>query len=139
MAYPGSFHFRWGKRKPQSYDYSPRYPVLNYNQTQANFYGGNFWDLRATGYKLQSPDSEQAQGPPLDPLEMGNPDFGCIVFRLSQARYRPLFEAIWGKQAFDIKFPPDTKKICSTPAGAFGNDPTPLRLSPTDRGIASHV
>ena len=137
VAYPGSFHFRWGKRKPQSYDYSPRYPVLNYNQTQANFYGGNFWDLRATGYKLQSPDSEQAQGPPLDPLEMGNPDFGCIVFRLSQARYRPLFEAIWGKQAFDIKFPPDTKKICSTPAGAFGNDPTPLRLSPSDRGIAS--
>ena len=49
VAYPGSFDFRWGKRKPQSYDYSPRYPVLNYNQTQANFYGGNFWDLRATG------------------------------------------------------------------------------------------
>jgi cytochrome c peroxidase len=137
VAYPGSFHFRWGKRKPQSYDYSPLYPVLQYNQTQANFYGGNFWDLRATGYKIQSPDSEQAQGPPLDPLEMGNPDFGCIVFKLSRAAYRPLFESIWGKQSFDIRFPPDTERVCSTPAGAFGNNPTPLRLSPRDRGIAS--
>jgi cytochrome c peroxidase len=137
VAYPGSYHWRFGKRKPQSYDYSPRYPVLHYNQQQANFYGGNFWDLRATGYKIQSPDSEQAQGPPLDPLEMGNPDFGCVVFRLSQSKYRQLFEGIWGKQSFDIKFPPDTEKICGTPAGAFGSDPTPLRLSPTDRGIAS--
>ena len=63
VAYPGSLHYRFGKRKPQSYTYSPHHPVLQYNTTQANFYGGNFWDLRATGYKLMSPDSEQAQGP----------------------------------------------------------------------------
>jgi cytochrome c peroxidase len=66
VAYPGSSHFRFGKRKPQSYTYSPFYPVLQYNKTQANFYGGNFWDLRATGFLLQSPDAQQAQGPPLD-------------------------------------------------------------------------
>jgi len=48
VAYPGSSHFRFGKRKPQSYTYSPFYPVLQYNESQANFYGGNFWDLRAT-------------------------------------------------------------------------------------------
>jgi cytochrome c peroxidase len=46
VAYPGSFHYRFGKRKPQSSTYSPHYPVLQYNTTQANFYGGNFWDLR---------------------------------------------------------------------------------------------
>src|SRR6267378_3528080 len=137
VAYPGSFQFRFGKRKPQSYDYSPYYPVLHFNIQQHNFYGGNFWDLRATGYKIQSPDSEQAQGPPLDTQEMGNPDFGCVVFRLSQAKYRPLFEGIWGKQSFDIDFPHDAEKICRTPAGAFGSNPTPLRLSPTSRGTAS--
>jgi cytochrome c peroxidase len=38
VAYPGSFHYRFGKRKPQSYTYSPHYPVLQYNATQANFY-----------------------------------------------------------------------------------------------------
>ena len=137
VAYPGSFHFRFGKRKPQSYSYSPFYPQLQFNQTQQNFYGGNFWDLRATGWKLQSPDSEQAQDPPLDPQEMGNPDLACVVYRLSQAKYRSLFETIWGKQSFDISFPADTERICSTPQGAFGNNTTPVRLSPRDRGIAS--
>ncbi len=37
VAYPGSSHFRFGKRKPQSYTYSPFYPVLQYNKSQANF------------------------------------------------------------------------------------------------------
>jgi cytochrome c peroxidase len=137
VGYPGSYHFRFGKRKPQSYNYSPYYPPLQYNLTQANFYGGNFWDLRATGYKLRSADAEQSQWPPLDSQEMGMPDFGCIVYRLSQARYRPLFETIWGKQSFDIDWPENTARICRTPAGAFGSDPTPLRLSPKDRGTAS--
>jgi cytochrome c peroxidase len=49
VAYPGSVHYRFGKRKPQGYTYSPHYPVLQYNRAQSNFYGGNFWDLRATG------------------------------------------------------------------------------------------
>jgi cytochrome c peroxidase len=137
VAYPGSFHFRFGKRRPQSYHYSPYYPVLHFNLTQGNFYGGNFLDLRATGYKTQSPDSEQAQGPPLDTQEMGNADFGCVVFRLSQAKYRPLFEGIWGKQSFDIDFPHNVEQVCRTPGGAFGTNPTPLRLSPTSRGTAS--
>jgi cytochrome c peroxidase len=137
VAYPGSVHFRFGKRKPQSYDYSPYYPPLQFNLTQANFYGGNFWDLRATGYKIRSADGEQSQWPPLDSQEMGLPDFGCMVFRLSQTRYRPLFEGIWGNQSFDINWPENTEKICRTPAGAFGTDPTPLHLSPKDRGTAS--
>jgi hypothetical protein len=57
--------------------------------------------LKATGYKLQTPDAEQAQFPPVDPLEMGFPDTACIAFRLSSADYRPLFELVWGAD-FDI-------------------------------------
>src|SRR5260370_30939262 len=83
VAYPGSSHFRFGKRKPNSYTYSPFFPVLQYNKTQANFYGGNFWDARATGYLLQSADAEQAQDPLSDPLEMGITHSACIVRRLS--------------------------------------------------------
>jgi cytochrome c peroxidase len=139
VAYPGSVHFRFGKRKPQAYTYSPFYPPLNFNKTQQDFYGGNFWDLRATGYKLQSPDAEQAQGPPHDMQEMGFPDPACVVYRLSQAPYRPLFEAVWGKQAFDIKWPDNVEKICSTPAGAavFGGSTTPLNLKKVDRDRAN--
>jgi cytochrome c peroxidase len=135
-SYPGSVHFRFGKRKPQSYTYSPFYPALDFNQTQQDFYGGNFWDLRATGYKLQSADAEQSQHPVVDTQEHGFPDTACIVYRLSQSRYRRLFTQVWGSQAFDIDWPHDTEQICSTPGGAavLGGNPTPVALSRADRG-----
>jgi hypothetical protein len=34
---------------------------LQYSATQGAFFGGNFWDSRAIGYKLRSPDAEQSQ------------------------------------------------------------------------------
>jgi cytochrome c peroxidase len=141
IAYPGSFHFRAGKRSAQRYTYSPWFPVLQLNETQGLFFGGNFWDSRATGYLLQNPDAEQAQHPPVDTQEMGFPDTACIVFRLSQAEYRPLFEQVWGVGSLDIKFPPDTEKICATPGGAavFGTDTTPVKLSPEDRLLANRA
>src|ERR1700731_2823521 len=101
ISYPGTFHFRAGKRTAQRYTYSPDFPVLEFNTTQGAFFGGNFWDARATGNKLQSPDAQQAQGPPVDTQEMGFPDTACIAFRLSTAVYRPLFETVWGAD-FDI-------------------------------------
>jgi len=97
VAMPGSMHFRWGKRKPQSYTYSPYFPQLQYNRVLKTFFGGNFWDSRSTGYKLSSPDAEQAQHPPVDPDEQGFPDTACIAYRLSHAEYRPLFELVWGE------------------------------------------
>jgi cytochrome c peroxidase len=134
-AYPGSYHFRAGKRNPQRYTYSPDFPVLEYNTTQGAFFGGNFWDSRATGYQLQSPDAEQSQGPPVDTQEHMFPDTACIVYRLSKATYRPLFEQIWGPDSFSIKWPNDVEEICRTPGGAstFGSNTQPVRLSPDDR------
>jgi cytochrome c peroxidase len=135
IAYPGSFHYRAGKRNPQRYTYAPDFPVLEYNTTQQAFFGGNFWDSRATGYQLQSPDAHQSQGPPVDTQEHMFPDTACIVYRLSQAVYRPLFEQIWGADSFDIKWPHNTEQICDTPGGAaiFGSDTQPVKLSPEDR------
>src|SRR5207302_662850 len=69
IAYPGTEHFRAGKRTAQRYPYAPFFPVLQYNQTQGAFFGGNFWDSRATGYLLRNPDANQAQGPPVDTYE----------------------------------------------------------------------
>src|SRR6267378_2257471 len=141
IAYPGSFRFRAGKRTAQRYTYSPWYPVFQFNATQGLFFGGNFWDSRATGYLLQNPDAEQAQHPPVDTQEMGLPDTACIAFRLTQAVYRPLFEQVWGMGSLDIRFPPDTEKICATPGGAavFGTDTMPVRLTPVDRTQANRV
>ena len=134
VSYPGSVRTRFGHRKPQSYTYAPFYPVLQYNKSQQDFYGGNFWDLRATGYKLQNPAAEQAQDPPIDPNEMGLPDPACLVYRLSQSLYRPLFETVWGQQAFRIQWPPDVEQVCSTPGPPPVNDPFPVHLSQADRG-----
>jgi cytochrome c peroxidase len=141
IAYPGSLHDRAGKRTAQRYTYSPDFPVLEHNDTQAAFFGGNFWDGRSTGYLLQSPDAEQAQHPPVDTQEMGFPDTACIAFRLSQAPYRKLFEQIWGRGSFDIDFPGNTEKTGSTPGGAaaFGGSATPVALSPQDRTKANQV
>jgi cytochrome c peroxidase len=49
-AYPNN---RIAKRNPQSYTYATYFPPLHFNQSQADFYGGNFWDGRATRYKLR--------------------------------------------------------------------------------------
>ncbi len=141
IAYPGTSHFRAGKRTAQRYTYAPNFPPLQYNAAQGLFFGGNFWDSRATGYLLRNPDSEQAQGPPVDAVEMGFPDTACIAFRLSQAQYRPLFEEVFGPGSFDIKFPGDTEQICETPAGAaaFAGTVTPVQLNPSDRTKANSI
>jgi cytochrome c peroxidase len=135
IAYPGSAHFRAGKRTAQRYTYASYFPALDFNATQGAFFGGNFWDSRATGYLIRNPSAEQAQFPPVDALEMGSPDTACVTFKLSQAVYRPLFEEVWGAGSFDINWPSDTARICATPNGAsvLGGSTTPVALSPADR------
>jgi cytochrome c peroxidase len=135
-AYPNN---RIAKRNPQSYVYATYFPPLHFNQSQADFYGGNFWDGRATGYKLQNSAANQAQGPPLDTQEMANPDSACVVWKLSQSSYKFFFEQVFGVGSLEITWPSDVATICSTPAGAavLAGNPTPLQLSPTDRTLAN--
>jgi cytochrome c peroxidase len=141
IGYPGSYQFRAGKRNAQRYTYSPSFPVLNFNDAQAAFFGGNFWDSRATGYLLGSPDANQAQGPPVDTQEHALPDTACIAFRLQSAVYESFFIEVWGDDVNTIKFPANTEEICETPGGAsvFGTNTMPIQLSPSDRAIANHV
>jgi cytochrome c peroxidase len=136
VAYPGSVRTRFSQRKPQSHSYAPFAPVLHYNASQGDFVGGNFWDMRATGIRLGNPAAEQAQAPPLNPVEMGLPDAACAVFRLSQRPYRSLFEAVWGKQSFAITWPANIEQICNTPGPPSPADPFPVHLDTVGRGIA---
>jgi cytochrome c peroxidase len=136
IAYPGTVHFRAGKRTAQRYTYSQTFPPLQYNATQGAFFGGNFWDSRATGYKLRDAAGEQSQFPPVDPLEMGNSDTACIVYKLSLAPYRPLFEQIWGAGSFQINWPSDTAKICALPN--IGGSATQVLLSAEDRTLSNN-
>jgi len=139
VSYPGSVRTRFSNRKPQSYMYAPFAPVLHYNALQGDFVGGNFWDMRASGYRLQNPSAEQAQGPPTNPVEMGLPDSACIAYRLSQAPYRKLFETVWGADSFKIHWPSDVEKVCSTPGPPPVDHPNPVLLNPADRTRADDV
>src|SRR5882762_1735339 len=106
-AYPNN---RIAKRNPQSYVYATYFPPLHFNQSQADFYGGNFWDGRATGYKLQNSAAEQGQDPPTDPEEMANPDPACVVWKLSLSKYKAFFEQVWGSGSLQLNWPADVKK-----------------------------
>ena len=130
IAYPGTFHFRAGKRTAQRYTYAP-FPRTAIQPDPRAFFGGNFCDSRATGYLLRNPDAEQAQHPPVDTQEMGFPDTACVAFRLSTAVYRPLFEQVWGAGSLDIKFPKNTEAYATRLEGlqVFRGSATPIPLS----------
>ena len=136
-AYPGSVRTRFSERKPQTHTYAPLSPVLHYNEGQGDLVGGNFWDMRATGRRLGNPAAEQAEGPPTNPVEMGLPDFACAVYRASSRPYRAMFESVWGAQAFAINWPSDTEQVCNRPGPPPVDDPSPVHLTPTDRGRAA--
>jgi len=136
-AYPDN---RIAKRNPQSYNYSPYFPPLQFNTTQGDFYGGNFWDARASGFRLQNSAAEQAQDPPLDTQEMANPDSACVVWKLSQSVYASFFETVWGAGSLSgITFPGNTAQLCSVPGGAVNPPAQKLPLSPTDRTHAQQA
>jgi cytochrome c peroxidase len=136
VSYPGSIRTRFGGRNPQTHTYASFSPVLHYNAVQGDMVGGAFWDMRATGLRLNSPLAEQAQGPPLDPAEMGMVDAACLVYRASSRPYRSLAERSWGAQAFAIRWPRNVNAICDQPGPAPASDPLPVHLAPVDRGIA---
>src|SRR6202171_3573141 len=125
---------RLSGRKPQSYAYAAFAPILHYNATQGAFYGGNFWDMRATGIRLSNPAAEQEERPPVNPVEMANPDSACVVWKASQSQYAPLITGIWGAQSFAIHWPGNVAAVCAKPAPPPASDPLPVHLSLVDRG-----
>jgi cytochrome c peroxidase len=128
---------RYGPRKPQSYAYAAFAPILHYNTAVADFYGGNFWDMRATGIRLANPAAEQAQGPPVNPVEMGNPDSACVVWKASQGGYASLVQLVGGAQSFAINWPSNVATVCATPGPPPASDPFPVHLSAQDRGTSN--
>lgn len=74
-------------------------PILDV-KADGKWQGGMFWDGRATGETLGDPLAEQAQGPPLNPVEMNMPDVETIIARIEASRIAPLFEKVFGPDAF---------------------------------------
>jgi cytochrome c peroxidase len=134
--------WRISARKPQTYAYAPFAPVLHYNKTQQDFYGGNFWDMRAGGIRLGNPAAEQAQGPPTNPLEMANLDIATYVYKLSQSKEAPFFEAYWGEGSLSsIHWPANIETLAATPGPPLGsnNNPVLAMLSKADQRLVIYA
>jgi cytochrome c peroxidase len=87
---PGANPMLFGNRNAPSIAYVKFNPELFWNKEESLWMGGFFHDGRAK--TLQ----EQAGGPFLNPLEMGNKTMAELVVKVKAAAYAPLFEQYYG-------------------------------------------
>jgi cytochrome c peroxidase len=95
-VYQGAIDYRFGNRKPNASAYAtltPKFTAVREGDRVA-FVGGNFWDGRATGWKLGNPAADQAQGPFLNPVEQNNPDAATVIRKICQSAYASEFKAV---------------------------------------------
>jgi cytochrome c peroxidase len=86
---------RYGNRNDLTASYAAYIPPLEFDEEEGLWVGGLFWDGRAASL------AEQAKGPPLNPLEMANPDAAAVVASIREAAYRDDFLAVYGEAALD--------------------------------------
>jgi cytochrome c peroxidase len=90
----------YGSRNAQSAAYAAFSPSLFFDPAmrpgimEGMYVGGQFWDGRENTLE------EQAMGPPLNPLEMHNPNEEAVIAKLRQ-RYSAHFEGLFGSNALD--------------------------------------
>ncbi|KJS30708.1 MAG: cytochrome C peroxidase [Desulfatitalea sp. BRH_c12] len=90
-----------GGRNAPSSAYAGFSPTLHWDNAHGGYMGGMFWDGRATGKILGDPLAEQAQGPPLNPVEMKMPDMAAVVQAVRDATYANLFRQVFGTDALE--------------------------------------
>jgi cytochrome c peroxidase len=99
----GAVEGRYGNRNDLPVAYASFIPPLHRDSVENKWVGGLFWDGRANTLE------EQAMGPPLNPLEMANPDVITIRDKLRDLEYADLFTGIYGPRSLN------------DPAEAFAN------------------
>lgn len=91
-----------GGRNAPSSAYAGFSPRLHKNDA-GEYVGGMFWDGRATGLStdLADPLAEQAQGPPLNHVEMNMPGEDAVVQVVRDSSYARLFRKVFGSASLD--------------------------------------
>jgi cytochrome c peroxidase len=100
-VYQGALPNHFGNRKPPASAYAGDSPVFHYDALKGGWFGGMFWDGRATGAVLEDPLAEQAQGPFLNPLEQAIANAQVLCVKVKQAEYADLFVEVWGPGSLD--------------------------------------
>jgi len=91
----GAVHGLYGNRNDMSVSYSMYVPALHYDSIEEVWLGGLFWDGRANSL------TEQAMGPPLNPLEMANRDTAHMAVKIRSLDYSDRFVEIYGDYALN--------------------------------------
>jgi len=100
-VYQGALPTHFGNRKPPTAAYAGDSPVFHFDEEQGGWFGGMFWDGRATGSVLGDPLAEQGQGPFLNPLEQAIANAQVLCVKVKKAHYAGLFEEVWGAGSLD--------------------------------------
>jgi cytochrome c peroxidase len=95
----GAERTRFGSRNDLTAMYTAYIPALHFDEKEGMYIGGLFWDGRVNSLE------DQAKRPPLNHLEMANPDIETIVAALRKAPYVDLFKNVFGENSLDN---PDT-------------------------------
>jgi cytochrome c peroxidase len=90
-ARPGMY----GNRNDLTVSYAAFIPPLHLDKEEGAWRGGLFWDGRVNSL------ADQAKGPPLNPLEMANPDIPTISGKLRKLTYSSLFTEVYGADALN--------------------------------------
>lgn len=89
-----------GGRNAPTAAYAGYSPARYKTKRTGEYFGGLFWDSRADGSLLGDPLAEQAQGPPLNPVEMNMPDVAAIV-EVIEGNYAEEFKIVYDFDSFD--------------------------------------
>jgi cytochrome c peroxidase len=111
----------YGSRNDQPVAYAAFVPPRHHDAEEGLWVGGLFWDGRANTL------AEQAQGPPLNPLEMANADVETIAAKLRALDYAPLFAEVYGTDALT-----DSRKAFDHMADAIAAYERTAEVSPFD-------
>ncbi len=88
-----------GGRNAPSSAYAGYSPILG--EINGEWIGGMFWDGRADGSVLRDPLAEQAQGPPLNPVEMKMPSKEAVIQVIKDSGYNNLWLKVFGPGSLD--------------------------------------
>ena len=72
------------------------YSPIRYQDANGDWFGGMFWDGRMDGSVLGDPLAEQAQGPPLNPVEMAMESEEAVLAVIKSSDYYPLWIKVYG-------------------------------------------
>lgn len=70
---------------------------IRYQDADGEWIGGMFWDGRMDGLVLGDPLAEQAQGPPLNPVEMALEDADAVIQVIMESGYYNLWKRVFGE------------------------------------------